>query len=93
MTFTLQQRTIRNIPTLELFQENGAQKRPLVIMLHGFTATKEHVLPYAYHVARAGYHAVLFDSPDHGERESAEFKNLSNVMKKVQLYDIVFQTI
>ena len=81
MTLTIQHKRISNIPALELYSDQGAQKRPLVIMLHGFTATKEHVLPYAYHVARAGYHAVLFDSPDHGERESAVFRNLSNVMK------------
>jgi len=92
MTLTLKHHLISQIPVLELYSDQTDQKRPLVIMLHGFRATKEHVLPYAYHVVRAGYHAVLFDSPDHGERETSEFKNLSNAEKKAHLYDIVFQT-
>lgn len=90
MTFTLISKQISGIPVLELYSEHAQEKRPLVIMMHGLTARKENVLPYAYFVAKEGYHTILFDASEHGELETTQFRCYSNVQKKSHMYTIIF---
>jgi dienelactone hydrolase len=92
MDFTLRHRHISGIPALELFSEQTKGKRPLVIMLHGLEATKDHVLPYGYRVAQEGFYTVFFDACEHGQRKTARFHDASAMLKKCHLYDIIFQT-
>jgi len=90
LTFTLTSKKISGIPVLELYSEHAHKKRPLVIMMHGLTARKENVLPYAYFVAKEGYHTILFDAAEHGELETAQFCSYSNAQKKSHVYTIIF---
>jgi dienelactone hydrolase len=88
----LRHRRISAIPALELSTPLYDEKKPLVIMIHGFEAAKEHVLPYAYRMAQAGFHTVFFDAREHGERSTATFRAASPLEKKGQLYDIILVT-
>ena len=89
---TLRRRLISGIPALELSALPGDEKRPLVIMIHGLEAAKEHVLPYAYRIAQAGFHAVFFDAREHGERAGAAIQAASPEEKKGRLYEIIRAT-
>lgn len=92
MKLTLKGRRITGIPVLELYSETVHKKRPLVIMMHGLAARKENVLPYAYYVATEGYYTILFDAHDHGELETARFKNYSNLEKKAHIFTVIFKS-
>jgi len=92
MKLTLTSRKISEIPVLELYWVGSGEKQPMVIMIHGFTARKENVLPYAYYVAKEGYHTILFDAYEHGELETAQFKNYSNLEKKAHMHTIIFKS-
>ena len=41
--------------------------RGTVILLHGFNARKEHMLPFAERLCAAGFRCVLYDSRGHGD--------------------------
>jgi dienelactone hydrolase len=88
----LRRRLISGIPAVELSAPPDGEKRPLVIMIHGLEAAKEHVLPYAYRIAQAGFHAVFFDAREHGERTGADFQAASPAEKRGRLYDIIQAT-
>jgi dienelactone hydrolase len=90
LKYTLSSRRISGIPVLELYSEHAHENRPLVIMMHGLTARKENVLPYAYFVVQEGYHTVLFDAYEHGELETTRFHSYSNAQKNSHLYSIIF---
>jgi alpha-beta hydrolase superfamily lysophospholipase len=49
---------------LERGQPGG---RGTVVLLHGFNARKEHMLPFAERFCAAGFRCVLFDSRGHGD--------------------------
>jgi len=89
---TLRHRLICGIPALELFARIGNGKQPLVIMIHGFEAAKEHVLPYAYRLAEKGFYTVFFDAREHGERAGPAVPDASPLEKKARLYELSFAT-
>jgi len=92
LKLTLKGRRITGIPVLELYSQTAHKKRPLVIMMHGLAARKENVLPYAYYVATEGYHTILFDAHDHGELETAQFKNYSDPEKMAHMFTVIFKS-
>lgn len=47
--------------------EPAGRIRGTVILLHGFNARKEHMLPFAERLAAAGFRCVVFDSRGHGD--------------------------
>jgi alpha-beta hydrolase superfamily lysophospholipase len=61
-------------------------------MMHGLAARKENVLPYAYYVATEGYYTILFDAHDHGELETARFKNYSDLEKMAHMFTVIFKS-
>jgi dienelactone hydrolase len=75
-----------------MYPHRADHKRPLVIMIHGLAARKENVLPYAYYVAAEGYHTILFDAHNHGELETAQFREYSDVEKKVHMFTVIFES-
>ncbi len=46
------------------------EKVPGVIIAHGFSGSRQLMLPYAYYLAHAGYGTILFDFAGHGANES-----------------------
>jgi dienelactone hydrolase len=92
LNFVLTKKKTCEIPVLELYSQQAHQKRPLVIMMHGLAARKENALPYAYYVAKEGYHAILFDAHDHGELETARFKKASDPEKKAHMFTVIFKS-
>jgi dienelactone hydrolase len=67
MQILIDQRRIRDIPVLELYQPAPSEKLPVILILHGFTGRKEDSFALGYQLARAGYYAVSIDLHLHGE--------------------------
>ena len=45
------------------------EKVPGVIIAHGFSGSRQLMLPYAYYLAHAGYGTILLDFAGHGQNE------------------------
>lgn len=89
----LRNTTINSIPVLELYREKMQHdRRPILIIMHGFDSCKERKLQHAYMAAAAGSFVVLPDAVRHGEREDSAFAALSYEQKAEFLFDIVEET-
>jgi predicted esterase len=84
--------TIDNVPTLHLFDEIKTSKKPLVIFLHGYGEKKEENLKLAYKLAMNGAYIVLFDANNHGERQTEEYRKLSNLEKDSLIMRTMIET-
>jgi uncharacterized protein len=92
MKFLLENKIIANIPVIDLYNTDSTEKRPLVLFLHGYKSRKENHLESAYHLAKEGFYAVLFDGYCHGELETGEFKSGSDLEKGSHIIEIMLQT-
>jgi pimeloyl-ACP methyl ester carboxylesterase len=54
--------------TISLLESAPGEKRPTIVMVHGFAANKENWVRFAAHLTEA-YHVVAMDLPGHGESE------------------------
>lgn len=82
--------TIEAIPSLIIVnQEQKDKALPLIIYSHGFTSAKEHNLPIAYLLARAGFRVVLPDSKYHGERGL----KITSSERQISFWDIVMKNV
>ncbi len=70
------EQTPAHIPILRLKPNDSGADAPTVLVLHGLGRAKEHMLPTMYAFAQAGYQAVAFDARLHGERPSAEDRDM-----------------
>lgn len=68
MEMILRSKRVADIPVLELFQNDGNGKKPIVLLFHGYLARKEFILPQAYNLAVNGFFTVVPDAYGHGER-------------------------
>ena len=72
--FRFRKRRISGIPVLECFPANaGGKKLPLVIMLHGFTRSKEFWKKEMEKYAGLGYYTAAPDNRECGQRRSFRF--------------------
>lgn len=83
-------KAVCSIPILEVVdQSNQDQQLPLFVYFHGFTSAKEHNLPIAYLLAKAGFRVILPDSLFHGERT----ENVSKQKVQTSFWDIVMKNV
>src|SRR5690625_3850588 len=81
---------IERIPCLIIVDhEKEKEPLPMVIYSHGFTSAKEHNLPIAFLLAKAGFRVVLPDSEYHGEREI----QITTSERQVSFWDIVMKNV
>ncbi|MCH4207987.1 MAG: alpha/beta fold hydrolase [Solobacterium sp.] len=61
------------IPVLEVSSKDADKNTPIVFFLHGITGCKEQETYILSRLAEAGYRAVSFDLPGHGERQDGAY--------------------
>jgi dienelactone hydrolase len=59
------------VPGILLKSMGATGRRPVVIVLHGTSGTKQSELPFLRELAKAGFIAVSIDAPYHGARSKA----------------------
>jgi len=69
MDIIMRYRKINDINIMEAFKDDGIENKPLIIFYHGATGKKEDGLYPAFNLARNGFHVVLPDAVQHGERK------------------------
>jgi len=80
---------VSDIPVIEMYVENPVRKLPMVIIVHGFTDSKEQILSHTYYFAKEGYFTVAFDACNHGEPETKQFGQFSYYEKGSHLFEII----
>lgn len=84
------ERSIESINCLIVVEQDKKEEAlPLIIYSHGFTSAKEHNLPIAFLLAKAGFRVVLPDSEYHGEREV----HITSSERQVSFWDIVMKNV
>lgn len=82
MEVVVRNRTIEDIPVLEVHQKDEESKKPLVLLYHGYLGRKEFILPQAYHLAAKGFFVVVPDAYGHGERSGNSLVDLMTAIVK-----------
>jgi len=85
--FESEKRTIRCIPTLACFRNDGRPK-PLVILAHAFQSSKEFWQAKMKSLAGKGYFAIALDNRGHGERKGPDFKTRGLTQDGFNLYEV-----
>ena len=73
----IEERIIRDIPVLVGFEPSAAP-RPLVILSHGFTRSREDWRERIPELAARGYFAAALDNRGHGKRPGPDFQTRAN---------------
>lgn len=73
----IEERVIQQIPVLVGF-EPSAVPRPLVVLSHGFTRSKEDWREHIPELAARGYFVAALDNRGHGERSGPDFLSRAN---------------
>lgn len=63
--------THERIPELSIVSV-ADEKKPMLLLLHGFESSKEKMIRYGIHCALSGFHTVMIDAPYHGSRTEEE---------------------
>lgn len=87
MKIKLDKKFVKGIPYVVATREDRL-KKPLVILSHGFTGSKEDYINKGYlqQLAEQGYYAVAIDNRLHGDRPGPDFKTaVMNQFGKVNL--------
>lgn len=88
--FQIIQKTIGEIPLLEVVQEELKDKKlPTVIFYHGWTSHKESVLVLGYELAKRGMRAILPEAHLHGERN----KIVQSTQDNTVFWEVVTQNL
>jgi pimeloyl-ACP methyl ester carboxylesterase len=80
----LEKGNVSEIPFLSCSKRDGEAK-PLVILSHPFTASKDMWTDHLRELSDLGYYAVALDNRGHGERGGATFKERVFVDRKVDV--------
>lgn len=70
MNVTINPGKINDITFLEVSADDGKSNKPIVIIVHGWSARKENMLFHAYLLAQSGFFVVAPDAYGHGERKT-----------------------
>ncbi len=72
MDVLIRKKTVEGIPLLELIDATG-ERRPLVILYHGYLNRKDFMLNQAYFLASQGFAVIAPDAWGHGERSAGGY--------------------
>ncbi len=88
MTVIEEKKMINEIPVI-ICKRDHYTKKPLVIMSHGFTGSKNDIKSKGYlsHLAELGYYAVALDNRLHGDRPGPDL--LTTIMKSSGKIDLL----
>lgn len=92
MEIMIRDRTVQNIPLLELSSRNDIHKKPVLFILHGYLGRKESSLEIGYRFVKKHYLVVLPDAYLHGDLETAEFRNSDSLEKASRMLEIMQNT-
>ncbi|AEE97002.1 alpha/beta hydrolase family protein [Mahella australiensis] len=86
MNVTINPGKINDITFLEVSADDGKSNKPIVIIVHGWSARKENMLFHAYLLAQSGFFVIAPDAYGHGERKTDAPNNpLSALMNAVTI--------
>ncbi|NLO36479.1 MAG: alpha/beta fold hydrolase [Clostridiaceae bacterium] len=74
-----------DVPLLELWRPDLPERRPLVILQHGYLGRKEFILPQAYLLAVSGFFVVAPDACRHGDRSDGKTPALFQSVRETAL--------
>ncbi len=83
----IEERSLNTIPVLIGFEPSAAP-RPLVILSHGFTRSREDWRERIPELAARGYFAVALDNRGHGKRTGLDFQTRANRSGKWEILAI-----
>ncbi len=93
MQIIIEDKRVKHIPVLDVYQGDPSEKQRLIIMLHGLTSSKETGLANAYRLATQGFRIVLFDAYRHGELADEQFLSLNYFQKTMETTNIIIETV
>lgn len=70
MNVTINPGKIDDITFLEVSADDGKNSKPMVIIVHGWSARKENMLFQAYFLAQSGFFVIAPDAYGHGGRKT-----------------------
>jgi uncharacterized protein len=74
-------KVISGIPVLEIYNDDIAGKKPLILLLHGFTQKKESMKEFAAGFAEAGFYTCSFDAFLHGDLKPEKIRITGDYLK------------
>jgi alpha-beta hydrolase superfamily lysophospholipase len=92
MQVGIKYKKVQNIPVIDVYDIDATDKKPIIIILHGFTCCKELQIKEAYRFVQHGFLVTLFDAYQHGEIQDEAFKKLSYFEKMSQGTNIAQET-
>ncbi|WP_025730631.1 alpha/beta fold hydrolase [Atopobacter phocae] len=70
----IEHQMINNIPILEVDKvDNNVQKKPLMILYHGWKNSKESMMNWAVDAAQHNFKVIIPDAVNHGDRHSKAY--------------------
>lgn len=86
----VEKKRIEHIPVLHIVkQKQFSDRMPLIVLLHGFTSTKERNMHYAYLFAEKGFRVIMPEAKYHGTRS----EGLSEAELSFRFWEIVITSI
>ncbi len=90
MDFVLRSIVKEGINLIEMYSAETVERRPMVILVHGYLGQKEFIMAQAYNLARHGFFVVFPDAYNHGERNSGQIPNfIESVLKTTEEINIL----
>jgi uncharacterized protein len=93
MQIVIEDRKVKHIPVLDVYNTDIMGPPPLILMLHGLSSSKETGLINAYRFAKQGFHIVLFDAYRHGELADEQFQKFDYFQKILETTGIIRETV
>lgn len=92
MDVLIRRKVIGGIPLLELADATG-EKRPLVILYHGYMNRKDFMLNQAYFLASQGFAVAVPDAWGHGERGSGSLPDFfTSTLRTADEIDVLIES-
>jgi uncharacterized protein len=92
MSVIIENKVQSSIPTLHVYDISNLEKKPVVLILHGYTGTKEGNIEIAYKLAKEGFYTITFDAVQHGELKNEKFDKLNQLEKDRSILGIMVET-
>lgn len=92
MRVIIEERTINQVPVLDIFNPDAADAVPMIIMVHGFGGRKENNLLEAYRFVKEGFYVVAFDAFRHGELMDDAYRRLTKIERGKDFWNIVIKS-
>ena len=79
--------SIGNVPILEIYIDDNAYEKPMIILQHGFKNKKEAMIKLGEELANEGFFVIAPDAYAHGERNESPMSLVEIIVETSQEYD------